>query len=88
MKIEIYGKQNCPACVQAKNLAGGVQHYQDNVIVAYYDVGGNADKLAELKAIAGENVKTIPQIVIDDKHIGGIAEFRKWISDYDVMPEI
>jgi glutaredoxin 3 len=65
MNIFVYSKKNCPNCVAAKNLlkAKGlsfVEQSMDNTEV----------RLAF--EFAYPNVRGLPQIFIDDQHIGGL----------------
>lgn len=64
-KIVVYAGQNCPYCVRAKQLLK-----QKNVAFTEYDVREDAAARAEMLAKSNGR-QTIPQIFIDDKHIGG-----------------
>lgn len=66
--IKIYGKNNCPFCVKAKDLA-----ISYGIKYEYLDIG-YIDAYNELKALLPD-VKTVPQIWCDDKYIGGYNEF-------------
>lgn len=66
--FKIYGKNNCRFCVKAKKLA-----VDYGVRYEYIDVG-YIDGLNELRSLLPE-VKTVPQIWYDGKHIGGYNEF-------------
>ena len=63
--IEIYTKWGCPYCVQAKALldAKGVT-YQE------YDITLGGPKKAEMQQRV-PGAMTVPQILIDDRPIGG-----------------
>lgn len=64
-KIEIYLTDTCPFCHRAKALltSKGVPFEEINVT-------GNADLRASMTDRAS-GLYTVPQIFIDDKHIGG-----------------
>ncbi len=66
-KIVVYTKESCPYCVRAKQLlnAKGLKFEEINL-------EGKEQELADLKARTGW--KTVPQIFIDDKLIGGFSE--------------
>ena len=77
--ITIYGHSRCGWCVKAKQLAeryGMEYEWKDT------DAGSN---LATLKSILPD-VKTVPQIWWNDKHIGGYEQFATEVentrSDY------
>jgi glutaredoxin 3 len=63
--IVVYSGPNCPYCERAKALLRkkGAQFQEINV-------RADLEKLAEMKAKSGGR-QTIPQIFINDKHIGG-----------------
>jgi len=64
-KVEIYTKMMCPYCSRAKKILSskGVEFEE-------YDITMGGPKRAEmLERANGRN--TVPQIFIDDRHIGG-----------------
>ena len=63
--ITIYGKENCPWCVKAKNLAE-----QYSLKYNYRDIGANPEFRTELFA-RHPDTKTVPQIWWYDRHLGG-----------------
>ena len=67
-KVEIYTKGYCPYCVRAKSLLDS-----KNVEYTEYKI----DMHPELRSSMMERANggyTVPQIFIDDKHIGGCDE--------------
>ncbi len=64
-KIEVYTTKVCPYCVRAKNLlkSKGAEFVEHDV------TGDDAAREALLKRANG--MRTVPQIFIDDRHIGG-----------------
>ncbi|MGH7014923.1 MAG: glutaredoxin 3 [Stellaceae bacterium] len=67
-KVELYTTMFCPYCTRARNLL-----HKKGVSFADIDVMGDGDKRAEMIARAGGR-RTVPQIFIDDRHIGGSDE--------------
>ena len=69
-KVVIYIKQGCLHCKSAKKLLEkkGVQYEE-------IDVVKNPDLFSEIKS--EYNVKTVPQIFINEKHIGGNDKLQK-----------
>ena len=66
-KIEIYTSDTCPYCSKAKKLLKtlGLDYTE-------FDVSNSFDEMVDnLEKRFGINVMTIPQIIINDKHIGG-----------------
>ena len=64
-KIEIYTKMWCPYCTRAKRL-----FEEKGVDFAEYDITmGGPQRVEMLERANGQS--TVPQIFIDDRHIGG-----------------
>ncbi len=67
-KIEVYTTTYCPYCTKAKVLLDSKGATYEEI-----DVTGDDDaRIALVKKSGG--MKTIPQIFIDDKHIGGFSD--------------
>lgn len=69
-KVEVYTTDYCPYCVKAKTLLQikGVEYEE-------IDVTGDDDARAALTKKA-EGRKTVPQIFINDKPIGGFDDLN------------
>lgn len=67
-KIEIYTKAFCPYCSRAVKLLG-----DKGVTFEEYDVTMGGPKKAEMVERSGGRM-TMPQIFIDDRHIGGFDD--------------
>lgn len=64
-KVEIYSTKTCPYCVKAKVLL-------DKKGAAYQEIDVTDDDEARMDLIKKANgIRTVPQIFIDDNHIGG-----------------
>lgn len=64
-KVEIYTKMMCPFCGRAKKLLA-----DKGVTFEEYDITMGGPKRAEMLQRSGGK-STVPQIFVDDKHIGG-----------------
>ena len=66
-RIEIYSTDNCPWCNRAKSLlrARGLD---------FEELGISADAARAVEMTERSGQRTVPQIFIDDEHIGGIDE--------------
>ena len=64
-KVEIYTTQTCPYCVRAKMLLDNKSQNFNEI-----DVGGNVELRQAMTDRAGGRT-SVPQIFINDKHIGG-----------------
>lgn len=71
--IEIYGKSTCPYCDKAKALCES-----KGLTYEYKSLGTDLD-LDELLELF-PNAKTVPQIMIDGKSVGGYHELEKYIN--------
>jgi len=75
MNVTVYSKPNCQFCDKAKALLTQLKHeYTEKVVTK--DIS-----LEELFKELGKTVRTIPQIVIDENHIGGFNELREHFVD-------
>jgi glutaredoxin-related protein len=69
-KAVVWSKNSCPFCVQAKALLKqkGIEFEERNI---------NKDWTREQLLEAVPEARTLPQIFLDDKLIGGFTELRK-----------
>ena len=75
MKVIVYSKPACQFCDKAKALLTQLKiEYTEKVVTK--DIS-----LEELFKELGKTVRTIPQIVIDENHIGGYNELTEYFAD-------
>ena len=70
-KIVIYSKDNCSNCIKAKNK---LSKYNPQILTLEKDIS-RKDFFEKFP-----NVKQVPQIVIDNMHIGGYEDLEKWLA--------
>lgn len=77
MKVEIYTKDNCPYCTQAKALfkSKGWEYTEH-----FIDENTRTQLLEELTTRIGTTPRTVPQIFIDDQAIGGYTDLVAWLK--------
>ena len=77
MKIVIYSKTNCQYCTKAKNLVKslGLQYEE---LSFEKDFNNDVNKLIEH---VGKKVRTMPQIKIDDKLVGGYNQLVEYFVE-------
>ena len=75
MSIIVYSKPSCVYCDKAKSLLTRLGYEYEEKIVTK-DLS-----LEQLFEALGKQVRTIPQIVIDEKHIGGYNELKEYFVD-------
>ena len=73
--LTVYSKANCPFCDQAKALlkSRGITFEERNI------TEGNWTKEQLLEAVP--TARTVPQIIINERLIGGFTELRKYIEE-------
>tara|TARA_Y100000817_G_scaffold120994_1_gene94769 strand:- start:627 stop:854 length:228 start_codon:yes stop_codon:yes gene_type:complete len=75
LKVSIYTKDNCIWCDRAKILL-------DSKKISYneIDLSDDSERLKFYEKI-GDNVKTVPQVFIDDKRIGGFQDLKVFLDE-------
>ena len=75
MKVLIYTKDNCIWCDRAKILL-------DLKKISYNEINlsDDSERLKFYEKI-GDNVKTVPQVFIDDKRIGGFQDLKVFLDE-------
>ena len=74
MKVELYTKDQCIWCDRAKGLLNAY-----SIDFVEYDLSNDEERLKFYENI-GNNVKTVPQVFIDDKRIGGYQDLKEWLN--------
>lgn len=74
-KVEIYYWTTCPFCARALKLLD-----RKGVDYIGYDITGDEDARAKMVERTG-GPKSVPQIFINDKHVGGCDDIHE--LDYD-----
>lgn len=64
-KVEIYTWSSCPFCIRAKGLLN-----KKGVEYAEYCIDGDSEAREEM-TVRANGSRSLPQIFIDDQHIGG-----------------
>ena len=72
--VIIWSKYNCPYCDQAKALLK-----DRRIPFEERKIGDGYTKEELLEAVP--NARTVPQIIINGKSIGGFTELRKYIDE-------
>ena len=73
MQAVVWSKDSCPFCLQAKALleSRGIKFEERNV---------SKDWTREQLLAAVPDARTLPQIFLDDKLVGGFTELRKHLQ--------
>jgi len=74
MKAIVWSKPDCPYCVVAKKLLETKGYEVEERRVGF---GWNREQLLE----AVPNARTVPQIFLDGKYIGGSDDLKKYFNE-------
>ncbi len=75
--MEVYSTPNCPYCVRAKALL-----QSKNLTFKEIDVGDDVESLRKMAQLSG--LRSVPQIFINDRSIGGYDELAQLNADGDL----
>ncbi|UQY45500.1 GrxA family glutaredoxin [Erwinia sp. PK3-005] len=78
MLAVIFGRPSCPYCVRAKELAEKLTAERDDFTFRYVDIQAEGITKADLEQKTGKPVETVPQIFVDQQHVGGFTDFNAW----------
>ncbi|EIL8093780.1 glutaredoxin 1 [Escherichia coli] len=81
MQTVIFGRPGCPYCVRAKDLAEKLSNERDDFQYQYVDIRAEGITKEDLQQKAGKPVETVPQIFVDQQHIGGYTDFATWVKE-------
>lgn len=79
-KVEIYTWSRCPFCIRAKALLD-----QKGIEYQEYCIDGDEDAKAKMTKRANGRT-SVPQIFIDDRHIGGCDDIYHLDSQGELDP--
>ncbi|MGC3872369.1 GrxA family glutaredoxin [Halomonas sp. GXIMD04776] len=81
MLTVIFGRPGCPFCVRAKELADNLASQRNDFSYRYIDIHEEGITKADMEKTIGKPVDTVPQIFVDQTHIGGYTEFDQYVRD-------
>lgn len=61
-----------------KRVGGKLSKERDDFNYRYIDIHAEGITKADLEKTVGKPVETVPQIFVDQKHIGGCTDFEAW----------
>ncbi len=73
MKVIVWSKDNCTFCDQAKSLLE-----QRNIAYEEKKIGYGYTREDLLEAVP--TARTVPQIFVNNNHVGGFTELRKYVE--------
>lgn len=81
MFVEIYGRLSCPYCVRAKQLAEKMKAELSDFDFKFIDMIAEGLSKEDLEPRVGKPVATVPQIFVDDVHVGGCTDFQAFVKE-------
>ena len=78
MEILIYTKRKCPNCITAKMILRS-----ENIRYVEIDIESNPALLSDLP----ENSRQMPQIFVNNQHVGGLAGLQAAIKNNGTQPK-
>lgn len=81
MFVVIFGRPACPFCVRAKEIADTLTEQREDFKYRYVDIHAEGISKADLEKTVGKAVETVPQIFVDQTHIGGCTEFEAYAKE-------
>ncbi|WP_348666015.1 GrxA family glutaredoxin [Arsenophonus symbiont of Ornithomya chloropus] len=81
MFLTIFGRSGCPYCISAKKIAEKLKNTLNDFDYNYIDIEVENITKNDLSKKVGKIVKTVPQIFLDEKYIGGFTDFEKYVQE-------
>jgi len=81
MYVVIFGRPACPYCVRAKDIAETLKTDREDFDYRYIDIHAEGISKADLEKTVGKPVNTVPQIFVDETHVGGCTEFEAFARE-------
>ncbi|MEG9487019.1 GrxA family glutaredoxin [Mannheimia indoligenes] len=86
MFVEIYGRLSCPYCVRAKQLAEKMKTELNDFDFKFIDMIAEGLSKEDLEPRVGKPVATVPQIFVDNVHVGGCTDFQAFVKEkFDIV---
>ncbi|MDO4697490.1 MAG: GrxA family glutaredoxin [Pasteurellaceae bacterium] len=81
MFVEIFGRLTCPYCVRAKALAEKMKAELPDFDFEFVDMIAKGISKEDLEPRVGKTVATVPQIFLDNVHVGGCTDFQALVRE-------
>lgn len=76
MNVKIYSRNGCPFCVWAKQWFDQNEISFEEIIIDDYNERTNFYNEMNQSGKVSFPISTVPQIFVDDEHIGGFTELK------------
>lgn len=81
MFVEIFGRLTCPYCTRAKALAEKMKAELPDFDFEFVDMIAKGISKEDLEPRVGKTVATVPQIFLDNVHVGGCTDFQALVKE-------
>jgi glutaredoxin 1 len=88
MFVVIFGRPGCSFCVRALRLAESLERAKAIQGFRYVDIHAEGITKADLAKTIGKPVHTVPQILVDETHVGGFTEFDRYVRDHNLLSAV
>ena len=79
MNAKVYSTSTCTWCDRV------VKHLTENgIVVEKIDISGDKKLFKQMSVDVGKKVSTVPQVIIDEKYIGGYTETERFIKNLTI----
>ena len=85
MFVVIFGRMSCPFCVRAKQLAEQLEKVGKIEGYRYVDMPSEGVTKEDIAKTAGKPIHTVPQVFVDQVHVGGFTEFDQFVRDQQLL---
>ncbi|QSX31437.1 MULTISPECIES: GrxA family glutaredoxin [Shewanella] len=85
MNVVIFGRPGCPYCVRAVQLSEQLTEKRDDFKFRYVDMYEEGISKEDLSKTIGKPVATVPQIFLNDQHVGGCTDFEAYVMSNQLL---
>ena len=77
MEATVFSTPKCSWCNKVSEMLE-----ESEIEVTKVDVAESVENFRKMQDYAGKDVRSVPQVVIDDKFIGGYTEVERFLNRY------
>ena len=85
MFVVIFGRPGCPYCTRAVELSEKLAEKREDFKFKYVDIHAEGISKEDLEKTVGKPVETVPQIFVDQAHVGGFTEYNQYVQDHKLL---
>lgn len=82
MNFTVYSKRGCPYCDRIKTILSNLSEKKGCPVI-FYELDTNFTR-EQFYAEFGHG-STFPQVIVDDKHVGGCIDTIKYLQENNVL---